>query len=129
MNANLVVCIPVIPHVLIASTRKEATAVSANVATKVMDGHAYYLVIIIFLLMMEYSVIELLRFYSFIDNSICNTLCDHHCIHQGTDSRCVCDRGYYLASDEITCIGNEPLHTCITHARVYIAWLALTLYA
>ena len=47
MNANLVVCIPVM-IVLIASTRKEATTVSANVATKVMDGHANYLVIIIF---------------------------------------------------------------------------------
>ena len=46
MNANLVVCIPVmIAHVLSASTWKEATAVSANLATKVMDGRANYLVI------------------------------------------------------------------------------------
>ena len=38
MNANLVVCIPVmIAHVLIASTRKEAMTVVANLATKVMD--------------------------------------------------------------------------------------------
>ena len=48
MNANLVVCIPaMIAYVLIASTRKEATGVSANLATKVMDEHANYLVIII----------------------------------------------------------------------------------
>ena len=47
MNANLVVCIPVmIAHVLIASKRKEAMTVVANLATKVMDGHANYLVII-----------------------------------------------------------------------------------
>ena len=55
MNANLAVCIPVmIAHVLIASTPKEATTVPVNLATKVMDRHANYLVIIIFLLMMEY---------------------------------------------------------------------------
>ena len=47
MNANLVVCIPVmIAHVLIASTQKEAMTVVANLTTKVMDGHANYLVII-----------------------------------------------------------------------------------
>ena len=46
MNANLAVCIPVmIAHVLIASTPMEATAVCANLATKVMDGCANYLVI------------------------------------------------------------------------------------
>ena len=47
MNVNLVVCIPVmIAHMLSASTLKEATAVSANLATKVMYEHAKNLVII-----------------------------------------------------------------------------------
>ena len=45
-----------------------------------------------------------------LDNSTCDTVCDHHCVYQENDQpRCVCDRGYYLASDKITCIGNEPL--------------------
>ena len=50
MNAYLVVCIPVmIAHVLIASTPKEAMTVIANLAIKVMDGRANYLVNIIIL--------------------------------------------------------------------------------
>ena len=116
MNANLVVCILVmIAHVLIASTRKEATAVSANLATKVMDGHANYLVIIltiiiimlILLLMVEYYYSSYLEISFILDDSTCDTICDHYCDHQGAKSRCVCDRGHYLASDGITCIGKK----------------------
>ena len=45
-----------------------------------------------------------------IDDSTCDAVCDHHCVHHSTDgvpeTRCVCDRGYYLALNGITCIGN-----------------------
>ena len=44
-----------------------------------------------------------------LDDSTCDGICDHHCVHQDTEAapRCVCDRGYYLASDGVTCIGNN----------------------
>ena len=46
-----------------------------------------------------------------LDDNTCDGICDHHCVHQGTEAapetRCVCDRGYYLASDGITCVGND----------------------
>ena len=102
MNANSVVCIPVmIAHVLIVSILKEATTVLANLATKVMDRHANYSVIIFFACYYNSIALEIL----FLDDSTCDTICDHHCLHQRTEIRCVCDRGYYLASDGITCIG------------------------
>ena len=44
-----------------------------------------------------------------LDASTCDGICDHHCDYQsaGADPTCACYRGYYLASDEITCIGND----------------------
>ena len=45
--------------------------------------------------------------FKFLDNSTCDTVCDHHCVRQrNVQPRCVCDRGYYLGQDGITCIGN-----------------------
>ena len=43
-----------------------------------------------------------------LDDSTCNIVCDHHCVRQRTgQTRCTCDRGYYLAQDGTTCIGNN----------------------
>ena len=53
-----------------------------------------------------------------IDDSTCDAVCDHHCVHHSTDgvpeTRCVCDRGYYLALNGITCIGN---YCCMNQIR------------
>ena len=85
MNANLVVCIPVmIAHVLIALTQKEATAVSANLAIRVMDGHANYLVSTYDGIFNYSSIFEILFT---LDDHTCDTICDHHCDHQRTESR------------------------------------------
>ena len=46
-------------------------------------------------------------FKSVLDDNTCNSICDHHCVHQrNVQPRCVCDRGYYLAQDGTICIGN-----------------------
>ena len=53
---------------------------------------------------------RLIWLYTIIDDSTCDAICDHHCVHHSTDgvreTRCICDLGYYLVSDGITCIGN-----------------------
>ena len=44
---------------------------------------------------------------SILDDDTCDNICDHHCVLQrNAQPRCGCDRGYYLAQDGITCIGN-----------------------
>ncbi len=55
-----------------------------------------------------------LYLFFILDDNTCDSICDHHCDHTGSGAtperpRCVCDRGYYLAPDEITCIGMKIL--------------------
>ena len=54
------------------------------------------------------AYMSVLWFINFmLDDTTCDTICDHHCVRQRTgQTRCVCDQGYYLAQDGITCIGN-----------------------
>ena len=44
-----------------------------------------------------------------VDESSCSKVCDQHCIQIQTENnvKCACNRGYYLASDGITCIGKS----------------------
>ena len=39
-----------------------------------------------------------------IDNNSCESTCEQHCA-SSVENKCACDRGYYLASDHISCIG------------------------
>ena len=40
------------------------------------------------------------------DEGSCNSTCEQHCYNPGVDTfNCTCDRGYYLASDHVACIG------------------------
>ena len=58
-------------------------------------------------MLLQYSIA--LEILLILDNSTCDSICDHHCVYQRSGSRCVCDRGYYLASDGITCIGKNKI--------------------
>ena len=102
--------------------------VIANLATKVMDRRANYLVIIIIIIQLYdgicyYSSIAL-EILLILDDSTCESICDHHCVHQRSGSRCVCDRGYYLASDGITCIGKNKIglkiFSCINNCIIHL---------
>ena len=55
----------------------------------------------------EIATLSVLLFCIVLDDRTCDRVCDHHCVRQrNAQPRCVCDRGYYLAQDGITCIGN-----------------------
>ena len=100
---------------------REATSVFARKTIREMDDLADFLVTlsIIFSFLYIHHQIHLIKLSKIelksllttlfiLDASTCDDVCDHHCDHQSAGApTCACYRGYYLASDEITCIGNN----------------------
>ena len=49
-------------------------------------------------------VISTIAIFHYADSNLCESTCEQHCASR-VDNRCACDRGYYLASDHVSCIG------------------------
>ena len=71
-------------------------------------------------------LLETQEFYYYItDENSCNSTCEQHCYRSGDGTyNCACDRGYYLASDHISCIGKcsflKLINACPNHMILQI---------
>ena len=56
------------------------------------------------LLLIVYTCLHDNKIYRyFTDDNTCSDVCDQHC--SPSPPKCACDHGYYLSSDNRTCIG------------------------